>query len=126
MSHVCRAGAGGAAMPAGEPVISSGAGQSTSVPAMNPEIVVQIPEALRGFAAGSRELRVQAASVGEAIARMRDTHTELINHICSRDGQLRPFVNVYLGSENVRVLQGMRTPLRSGDVLTILPSVAGG
>lgn len=93
---------------------------------MSADVVVQIPEALRGFAGGARELPVQAASVAEALAALGRTHAELFNHVCTRDGELRPFVNLYLGSEDVRALDGMRTKLRAGDVVTILPSVAGG
>lgn len=93
---------------------------------MSADVVVQIPEALRGFAGGARELSVQAASVADAIAALGRTHAELVNHICSRDGELRPFVNLYVGSEDVRALDGMDTKLRAGDVVTILPSVAGG
>jgi len=89
-------------------------------------VLVQIPQALRGFAGGSGELRVAAATVGGVIEELRRTHAELVNHVCARDGRLRPFVNLYLGSDNVRDLEGMDTRLRDGDVLTILPSVAGG
>lgn len=93
---------------------------------MSAGVVVRIPEALRGLAAGYRELQVQADSVADVIAALSRTHTDLINHICTRDGELRPFVNLYVGSEDVRRLEGMRTKLRPGDVVTILPSVAGG
>lgn len=93
---------------------------------MSADVVVRIPEALRGFTGGSRELHVEAASVADAIAALRRTHADLINHICSRDGELRPFVNLYVGREDVRARDGLKTTLAPGDVLSILPSVAGG
>lgn len=93
---------------------------------MSADVVVRIPEALRGFTGGDSELHVEAASVADAIGVLARTHADLINHICSRDGELRPFVNLYLGSDDVRRLEGLRTRLHAGDVVTILPSVAGG
>ncbi|MEO8778826.1 MAG: MoaD/ThiS family protein [Rhodanobacter sp.] len=94
---------------------------------MGAEVTVRIPEALRQFAGGSRELQITASSVGELMAGVAAAgYGTLINHICARDGQLRPFVNVYVGDASVRALDGLRTNLRSGDVVTILPSIAGG
>lgn len=91
------------------------------------EVTVRIPEALRQFAGGSRELRIVAASVEELMAGvMAAGYGALVNHICARDGQLRPFVNLYVGDASIRALDGLRTPLKTGDVVTILPSIAGG
>ena len=47
-------------------------------------------------------------------------------HLTIGQGQLRPFVNLFLGESNVRDLQGLETPLAEGDRLLLLPSVAGG
>ncbi|MEO5813192.1 MAG: MoaD/ThiS family protein [Rhodanobacter sp.] len=94
---------------------------------MSAEVTVRIPEALRQFAGGSRELHVVASSVDELIAGVAAAgYGTLVNHICARDGQLRPFVNLYLGDVSIRTLDGQRTNLRAGDIVTILPSVAGG
>lgn len=91
------------------------------------EVTVRIPEALRQFAGGSRELRVAAASVEGLMAGVTAAgYGALVNHICARDGQLRPFVNLYVGDASIRALDGLRTPLEAGDVVTILPSIAGG
>jgi molybdopterin converting factor small subunit len=94
---------------------------------MSVKVTVRIPEALRQFAAGSRELHVVASSVEQLIAGVAAAgYGTLVNHICARDGQLRPFVNLYVGDANIRVLDGLHTQLRTGDVVTILPSIAGG
>ncbi|MEO7051807.1 MAG: MoaD/ThiS family protein [Rhodanobacter sp.] len=94
---------------------------------MSAEVTVRIPEALRQFAGGSRELRIAAASVDELIAGVAAAgYGTLVNQICARDGQLRPFVNFYVGDTSIRALDGQRTSLRAGDVVTILPSIAGG
>lgn len=90
-------------------------------------MTVRIPEALRQFAGGNRELRIAASSVDELLAgAVSSGYGALVNHICARDGQLRPFVNGYVGNASIRALDGQRTNLRSGDVVTILPSIAGG
>jgi molybdopterin converting factor small subunit len=94
---------------------------------MSAEVTVRIPEALRQFAGGSRELHIAASSVDELMAGTAAAgYGTLINHICARDGQLRPFVNLYVGDASIRALDGQRTTLRPGDVVTILPSIAGG
>ncbi len=65
---------------------------------MSAEVTVRIPEALRQFAGGNRELRIAASSVDELLAGAASSgYGALVNHICARDGQLRPFVNVYVG-----------------------------
>jgi molybdopterin converting factor small subunit len=94
---------------------------------MSAEVTVCIPEALRQFAGGSRELRIAASSVKELMTGTAAAgYGALVNHICARDGQLRPFVNVYVGDASIRALDGLRTNLKAGDVVTILPSIAGG
>lgn len=94
---------------------------------MSAEVTVRIPEALRQFVGGSRELRIAASSVEELMtATTAAGYGALVNHICARDGQVRPFVNMYVGDASIRALDGLRTNLKAGDVVTILPSIAGG
>lgn len=94
---------------------------------MSTEVTVRVPEVLRQFAGGSREFRIEAASVDELMtSAAAKGYSSLVNHICTRDGQIRPFVNLYVGSESIRSLDGLKTSLNTGDVITILPSIAGG
>lgn len=94
---------------------------------MSAEVTVCIPEALREFTGGSRELRIAASAIDELIANVAaEGYGTLVNHICTHDGQLRPFVNLYVGDESIRSLDGLKTNLGMGDVVTILPSIAGG
>lgn len=71
-------------------------------------------------------MEVHAKSVGEAVAALAVAHPELRKHLFEEDGRLRSFVNVYLGEKDVRSLGGLDAPVREGDVLIIVPSVAGG
>lgn len=87
---------------------------------------LKIPTPLRPYAGGQAEITVQGSTVGEALADLVAQHPELKKHIFSEDGDLRPFVNLFLGEEDVRHLQGLDTPLQEGDRLRIIPSIAGG
>lgn len=90
-------------------------------------VIVRIPTPLRPYAGGSDEVEIEAATVGEALQSLGRRHEGLLSRVCAADGSLRPFVNVYLGSENVRDLGGLAAPLpRDGAVLAIVPAVAGG
>lgn len=89
-------------------------------------ITLAIPSALRAYCAGRSRLLVRAATVGRALDAAGQEHAGLLQHILTRDGQLRPFVNVFVRQEDVRHLQGLETPLHVGDTVMIVPSVAGG
>jgi adenylyltransferase/sulfurtransferase len=89
-------------------------------------VTIQIPTALRGYAGGNASVPVEAATAGAAIAALIAAHPGLGNHLRTPEGKLRSFVNVYLGEDDIRHLQRDDTPLKAGDVLTIVPSIAGG
>lgn len=90
------------------------------------EIVVRIPAALRGFTGGADELCVAPGTVDQVIAQLRTGHPQLVQRLLTPEGELRPFVNVFVGRANIRGLQGLATPVPAGTVLSILPAVAGG
>ncbi len=85
-----------------------------------------IPTALRVFTDQQAKLSVDARTVGEAIQKLVETYPKLRPHLFNEQGQLRSFVNLYLGEEDVRHLQGLETPLAPDAELMIVPSVAGG
>ena len=89
-------------------------------------IVVRIPAALRAFVDGSQELAASPGTLGEVLEQLRARHPQLLRRLLTPEGELRPFVNVFLGRTNVRTLQGLATPVPAGTVLSILPAVAGG
>lgn len=91
-----------------------------------PEVTLRIPAALREFTAGEAELRVAATTVREALEVACELHPQLLQRLTTPDGELRPFVNVFVGRDNVRDLQGLATTLRGEEILSILPAVAGG
>lgn len=87
---------------------------------------IHIPTPLRAFTDNSAAVRVEAADVGGAIDALIAKHPSLGKHLRDEAGNLRSFVNVYLGDEDVRHLQKNATPLGEGAELTIVPSIAGG
>ncbi|MGH8583935.1 MAG: MoaD/ThiS family protein [Gammaproteobacteria bacterium] len=91
-----------------------------------PEVLIRVPAALRGFTGGKPEVRVEAATVGEALARLGQSYPPVLVRILTPDGQPRPFVNVFVGEQRIQGLQGLDTPLAPGCVISIIPAVAGG
>lgn len=87
---------------------------------------VLVPTPLRPYAGGQPAVEVEAATVGEALGALTARHPDLKKHLYADDGKLRAFVNVYRNEEDVRYLDKDATPLREGDTLSIVPSIAGG
>jgi MoaD family protein len=88
-------------------------------------VTVKIPTQLREATAGEASAEVDGATVGEVLDALYDRYDELRSRI-AEDGGLRRFVNVYVGGEDIRFLDGLQTPVSDGDEVTILPAVAGG
>jgi len=89
-------------------------------------VTVKIPTQLRAAAGGASEASVEGATVAKALDSLYAKHGELRERIADDDGTLRRFVNVYVGGEDIRFLDGLDTPVPEGGEITILPAVAGG
>jgi molybdopterin converting factor small subunit len=89
-------------------------------------VKVMIPTPLRAYANKQDSIQLQAATVGEALSALTNQFAELKKHLYSDDGRLRSFVNVYVNDEDIRYLQKDQTPVRDGEVVSIVPSIAGG
>jgi sulfur-carrier protein len=89
-------------------------------------ITVKIPTQLRAVTAGEAETTIDdATTVGEVLDGLYERYDGLRERI-AEDGDLRRFVNVYVGGEDIRFLDGLETVVEEGDEVTILPAVAGG
>jgi molybdopterin synthase sulfur carrier subunit len=88
-------------------------------------VTVKIPTQLRVATGGDATAAVDGGTVGEVLDSLYERYGELRSRI-AEDGGLRRFVNVYVGGEDIRFLDGLQTPVRDGDEVTILPAVAGG
>ncbi|MFY9716899.1 MAG: molybdopterin-synthase adenylyltransferase MoeB [Thermoplasmata archaeon] len=91
-----------------------------------PTVTVRIPTPLRAFAAGQREVTVEATDAGAAIQALCNLHPGLLRHLYGPDGKLRNFVSVFVNEDDIRNREREATPLREGDVVSIVPAIAGG
>src|SRR5687767_1572101 len=87
---------------------------------------IHIPTPLRPFTDKLESVEVSGATVGELLADLTKKYDGLRKHLYTDEGKLRNFVNVYLNDEDIRYLQREQTPVKAGDSLSIVPSVAGG
>jgi len=90
------------------------------------EVLVRIPTPLRAITSGRGEHQIEAATVEEAIDRLDRVYAGIKGRLCEDDGTVRRFLNVYVNEEDIRFLQGLATPLKAGDEVSIVPAMAGG
>jgi sulfur-carrier protein len=89
-------------------------------------VTVRIPTPLRKVTSGVSEVAVEAATVKQMIEDLERQYPGMRERICESDGQVRRFVNVFVGDEDIRFLQGIETPIPEGTQVSIIPAVAGG
>ena len=87
---------------------------------------ILIPTPLRAYTGKQDTVRVAGATIGEALQALTTEFGDLRQHLYTPEGRLRSFVNIYLNDEDIRYLQKEATPLKPGDTVSIVPSVAGG
>lgn len=88
--------------------------------------VIRIPTQLRTLSGGEAEVKVEGATVGQALVALDAQHPGFKGRLFDDDGKLRRFVNVFVADEDVRFLDGLDTPVTEGQVVSIIPAVAGG
>jgi molybdopterin synthase sulfur carrier subunit len=89
-------------------------------------VTITIPTALRQYAGDQSSVSLEADTVGGLLRGLVEANPQLGRHLFSEQGKLRNFVNVYVGDEDIRYLEGEETPLKDGDVVSIIPAIAGG
>jgi MoaD family protein len=100
--------------------MKSGCGNVEAMP------TIHIPTPLRPYVDKHESVEVPGTTVREALANLTATYGDLRKHLYNDEGKLRSFVNIYLNDEDIRYLQSLETPLKEGDVVYILPALAGG
>ncbi len=88
--------------------------------------VLKIPTPLRSYTDGKAEVHVAGDNVAEAMHDLVKQYPTLKPHLFNGDGRLRPFVNLFVGENNVNDLQGLETPLDEDARVMLIPSIAGG
>ena len=89
-------------------------------------ISIEIPTAFRRFTDGVPKLDTSATTIADALNELTSRYPALSKHVRDDQGQIRQFLNVYLNDEDIRFLSGESTPLKEGDRLLLVPSIAGG
>jgi molybdopterin converting factor small subunit len=87
--------------------------------------VVRIPPTLRTETGGEREVVAEGETVRELLDDLMDRFPALRRQLVE-DGEIVPFVNVYVGGEDVRTRDGLETPVEAADTVILLPAMAGG
>ncbi len=87
---------------------------------------IRIPTSLRGLTEGSSEVEVAVGQVGAAIDDLITRYPDLGERLLGEDGKPRRFVNIFVAEDDIRFLDGLDTAVTDGQVVTILPAVAGG
>ena len=89
-------------------------------------VTVRVPTQLRSLTDGVADVPVDGSTVGEVLAALGKSYPGFAERLFDDDGNLRRFVNVFLADEDVRFLDGVDTPVTAGQVVSIVPAVAGG
>jgi len=90
------------------------------------EVHVRIPAPLKRLAGGQDVIKSQGKTVGEVLQSLTDAYPGLEERLRDEKGEVRRFINIYLNDEDIRFIQDLRTPLKEGDQISIIPAIAGG
>ena len=88
--------------------------------------VLRIPTPLRAYTNGQAEITVNGTSISEALTDLTNQYPTIKPHLFNDGGELRPFVNLFVGEHNIKDLQGVNTPVKDGEKIMLIPSIAGG
>jgi len=88
--------------------------------------VLRIPTPLRPYTDGLSDVTVGGSDISEALTDLTNQFPTIKPHLFNEGGELRPFVNLFVGENNIKDLQGVNTPIKDGEKLMLIPSIAGG
>jgi len=89
-------------------------------------VTVQVTSVIQKAVNGQKAIEAEGRSVGELIANIDEQYPGFKEQVSNGNGELHRFVNIYLNDEDIRYLGGKDTELKDGDVVSILPALAGG
>ena len=88
--------------------------------------VLRIPTPLRAYTNGQSDVTVSGANISETLTDLTAQYPALKPHLFNDGGDLRPFVNLFVGENNIKDLQGVDTLVKDGEKIMLIPSIAGG
>ena len=89
-------------------------------------VTVRVPSALRKLTGGQAELSAEGATVKDLLAAIGEQHPALLARITEENGEVRQFLNIFVNGTDIRFEQELATPVKAGDEVSIVPSIAGG
>src|SRR5262249_45225811 len=89
-------------------------------------VTVRVPTILRSYTAAASEVTASGATVVEILQSLEGQSPGIRDRIADEDGEIRRFVNVYVGDDDIRFADGVRTAVTEGAVMSVIPAVAGG
>ena len=89
-------------------------------------VTVRIPTPLRRMTGGADKVELEVGDLSQMIDTLESDYPGFKERLLDEEGELRYFVNIYVNGEDIRFDQGLRTAIKSGDEVSIVPAVAGG
>ncbi len=89
-------------------------------------VTVRIPQPLRNLTGNQSTVTGDGSTLESLVANLEATYPGMRERVMDESGQLRRFVNIYVNGDDVRFIEGLSTPLKDGDEVSIVPAVAGG
>jgi molybdopterin synthase sulfur carrier subunit len=89
-------------------------------------VKVRIPTPLRKLTQDQAEVETDGSTIRDVVEDLEKQFPGFKERMCDDDGELRRFVNVYVGEEDIRFLKGLDTEIPEGELVSIIPAVAGG
>ena len=88
--------------------------------------VLRIPTPLRAYTNRQSDVTVNGSNISEILSDLTTQYPTIKLHLFNDGGDLRPFVNLFVGENNIKDLQGVNTPVKDGEKIMLIPSIAGG
>lgn len=89
-------------------------------------ITVRVPTPLRTFTKGAEEVIAKGNTIKDIVENLEANYSGIKERLCDGTGKIRRFINIYINEEDIRFLQNQDTPVKDGDVISIVPAIAGG
>jgi len=89
-------------------------------------VKIKIPTPLRRFTNEQSEIEIESSSIKELIEVIGQKYPDLKKRLCDEEGNIRKFINVYVGEEDIRFLKGLDTEIKNEDEVNIVPAISGG
>ncbi|MEE9487935.1 MAG: MoaD/ThiS family protein [Candidatus Brocadiales bacterium] len=89
-------------------------------------VTVRVPTPLRPLTGNAEQVEASGSSIREIIDDMESKYPGIKNRLCDENGEIRRFINVYVNDEDIRFQKNQDTPVKDGDLISVVPAIAGG